>query len=1151
MAGDLDLTLLPFPVLTFNDVRIGDREGDPMMTVERFRARLDIPPLLGGDVQFDEIEFDAPRLAINIDDNGQLDWMLGARSAFTAADLPRIGLQNLSVRDGRVTFTDGRSGLQLQLTELNTTRVTARSLLGPWNIEGSVVAAGVPVAFRLATGTLQGDTVRVTSDFDVGPGSPLTGSLHADGAVTMATGELAYEGSFRQQRFDPPPDEETPPAILASSVGRFSLTSGAIAVSDFAWLPQGVAGVQEFVGEGVVQFGSAAGFDVRLSTRQIDVDRLLGEGPAAPIPLGEAFSRLARLPGGAPVLPLDGHLELSVPSVLIAGSVVQDFTLSAQHAGGAWLVDQLEAALPGQGRLAASGSLAIEPALEFTGEVALSTDQPGSFANWALGSHGSSALRSIGHLSIDANAELGPSALLLTDMRAMIDASPLTGSIQWRREGASGPLFRVSARAPSLPIGIVQGLNDLSGLRLPGPEGGEGEANLVLQVDEVTGADGTPLGMVDLDIVLDPRSLRFDRFTVGDLAGGRLTASGSIADPFGTPVGTLAATLQAEDLAPLTRILGVLAPRQEIVRWLAEGADRLSPAHLTGTLAVGNAPGLEIKLVGDLARTHLDGTFNLIGETAQPLETLASWREAEWSASLALDSPDAASLAEQAGFEVAPVGDVGPGSLRLSSGSAAGRASLTLNGSGVPAERISGTIAGSFAGLELNLGGEIGMPAGGAPSAALGVTASSEDIDPLLMMAGLVFPGVGFGNSLDLAGRLTLADGAASLAITNAELEGSAVAGTVTVKREPDAWRLDGAVELESLDLNWLAALELGTPIEAGPLAEGSVWDAETLGPPLIPQMRGDLAVKAGELSVSGSPLAIRDADLALHFQPDSLAAELRGGSAFGAGVTGMLSLRNNAGEAAVSGSLAMSGGELGSMVWREADLPVAEGPADLAFDFETTGRSVSGLWSNLAGGGSLDIAGGTVRHVDPAAFARIIEAADGGRLYTEEELIAELGEDFAEAEMAFDRASATFTIIGGALEASGVAVELAELDVTGNLDLDFNTLTLDSLWQVALADPAALVVGAPPEIDIGFSGAVAAPSRVVDVAALVAYLNLRALDREVKLLEDAEAAAGVAPPAAAPTPGEPFVATIPVVPPPSGAAEPVPSSADAAPAPP
>lgn len=570
VAGDVDLVLLPVPIVTFNDVRIGDREGESMMTVQRFRARLEIPPLVSGDVQFDEIEIDRPRLAINIDDSGHLDWTLGAGTLPTI-NLAAIGLQSVTVTSGYLAFADGRSGVRVELANINTSRVTARSLVGPWIIEGTATSGGVPLAFRISTSALQGDVLRVTTDLDVGGDLPLTGAIHGDGSIALADGQLAYSGSFRHQQFSMPADDETPRSLLATASGGFVLTSAGLSVSDFVWAPETGDGTQEVTGAGVISFGTASGFDVRLATRQIDVDRLIGAGPSAPVPLGQALDRLIRVPPALPNLPIDGHVELSVPSVVLAGSVVKDLSVSADYVAGAWIIDRMQASLPGQATAIASGSLAIKPALDFTGAIDIATDQPESLANWLFGPRAGAPLRSIGRLTLDANATIGPNSFVLEGIEAELDGQPLTATVEWAR-GESGASIEVSATAHSLPVEMVQGLAALREVRLAGPGSDVAEVAVALKIDEVTTADGIPLGSLDIDAGLSRAAFRLNRVTIGDLAGGHLVVNGAIEEPFGAQTGSLTARLDATDLAALARFTRILAPGEPINARLADDA---------------------------------------------------------------------------------------------------------------------------------------------------------------------------------------------------------------------------------------------------------------------------------------------------------------------------------------------------------------------------------------------------------------------------------------------------------------------------------------------------------------------------------------------------------------------------------------------------
>ena len=57
VMGDAEMRLLPTPTLTFSDVRVGEPE-DPLLAVSRFAVRIELPPLLKGEVRIIDMTLD-------------------------------------------------------------------------------------------------------------------------------------------------------------------------------------------------------------------------------------------------------------------------------------------------------------------------------------------------------------------------------------------------------------------------------------------------------------------------------------------------------------------------------------------------------------------------------------------------------------------------------------------------------------------------------------------------------------------------------------------------------------------------------------------------------------------------------------------------------------------------------------------------------------------------------------------------------------------------------------------------------------------------------------------------------------------------------------------------------------------------------------
>ena len=106
VAGKAGVRLLPTPVISFTDIRVGD--GDvPDVEMETFRAEVELAPLLKGEVRIIQMAVERPRFNIDIaglmngDTPPERRWKL---------DPERISLERLQIVDGSALVTDSRTG---------------------------------------------------------------------------------------------------------------------------------------------------------------------------------------------------------------------------------------------------------------------------------------------------------------------------------------------------------------------------------------------------------------------------------------------------------------------------------------------------------------------------------------------------------------------------------------------------------------------------------------------------------------------------------------------------------------------------------------------------------------------------------------------------------------------------------------------------------------------------------------------------------------------------------------------------------------------------------------------------------------------------------------------------------------------------------
>jgi hypothetical protein len=172
----------------------------------------------------------------------------------------------------------------------------------------------------------------------------------------------------------------------------------------------------------------------------------------------------------------------------------------------------------------------------------------------------------------------------------------------------------------------------------------------------------------------------------------------------------------------------------------------------------------------------------------------------------------------------------------------------------------------------------------------------------------------------------------------------------------------------------------------------------------------------------------------------------------------------------------------------------VAEGTADLTVQFDASGRSPAGLVSALGGSGSLDLRDGRVRFVNPEAFALVIQAMAASEDMPEDDLRALFAGYLDAGTMAFSHAGGTFEIVAGVVRAKTIFAEAEKAQAIGRANLDLNTMTLDSSWDLGLPPGVETIQGIDPAVTISFTGPLASPERRINVVPLVGYLAVRAI---------------------------------------------------------
>lgn len=1081
VLGDADIRLLPSPAVTFTDVRVGEAE-DPLLVVSRFQMRIELPPLLKGEVRVLDMELERPHLSLSLDESGRLDWLTAKTSDGVLGDLPAedVAFERISIVDGAVSVIDARSGATHRLDNGNLL-ISARTLAGPFRIDGSATYDSRPYSLRLATGRKLGDgTIRVKGQITP---TAWPVNLAVDGTLSQENGVPEYEGNFSFASIQ----EEDLKDNAWQAEGAFAANVDGLTVPAFQFRYGPEDRVLGLDGTAELAYSGQKRFEIRGRSKQVDLDRIFGGGPQAPVSAGDAASRLIAALRAVPIPDMDGVIALDVPAVVVGGGLAQDVKLDLETTLGGWRVARLAGRAPGRTVIATQGDLGLEPDLTYHGSVSLSSEQPGVFAAWSR--HEGKGASTIQPISLEGRLSLVPDGAALDNLRLTLAGSEATGGLSYRKPHSGNAVFSLSLDADRLDIDQVETLAGLFERPEAGPEELDVSLRILAREVSVRGVDGKGLS---LEAEYSESGLRIDRLYAEDLAGAEVDVSGRVDDILTAPEGRLTGTLNATDLAGVTAVLGSVLPDNALVGRLERASGYLVPAQFQANLKASAQDGVsqvDVKLTGEAggARTDFDMTFN---------GRVDAWHSAEIGLGLGLSGPSGDQLLRQLGFAILPVGSLGTGEVRLT---AVGR----------PQDGLDVALSASAGDAALGVEGRVLLAEDKDPDYRLSVSASARDIAPYALLFGRVLPVM--AGDIDAAVDFDLSGTGSRIEISGLEgtVAGVSVAGSLAGDLEPGqgetSRRLKGDLSLSALDLRFLSEAILGTDQWFSAGDGSSIWPNAAFGTPLLARTDVTLQLSADRLIVDEAN-TIEGAKAELRLTPTMLRLDGLNGIYAGGKLDGTLALRRSGAEGAVSGTLKLTGGVVRDLAWTRNDRPVASGSFDLFLEYQGSGRSISGIVAGLTGGGTFAVTDGELRGINPQAFPLVIRAVDAGLDLRDDKIREVFLNHMAAGSLGFRRIEGTVTLIGGRLSARNVVVDSSRAEIFGSAEVNLNDWTLNGDFSVKVDPGENAVTGAEPQVGLVFGGPVEAPVRTVDIAPFTAFLTLRAFEQEVERVEKLQA---------------------------------------------
>ena len=1078
VSGPASARLLPFPSVTFGDVRVGSDPADPLMTVDAFSMDAELAPLLRGEVLIFDMRLDNPSVVLRLDQTGALMWPDHADPRFDPA---QVTLENISVTNGALTLIDNKAGRTRTVSAIDA-RFSARTLLGPWRGEGSFEFDGDKSDFSFSTNTASADGAFRLKTGLVPWNSAL--SVETEGDLSLQDGFPVYAGQFRldNESEDAGGDSQqaagAPDFTTFLATGDFSLTPGAFAVDEYRLAAGNPADPYVVTGKADFLFGAEPRFGFVANGAQIRLEQE-ATGKSAALALTDRLDSLQGFLDALPLPRVPGNVRIDLPAFVAGDTTIRDIFIDAETAGPQWRLRNLKAELPGRTALEASGLIGRGDGFGFDGDLVLASRQPSGLASWLTGSVDESIRRMSG-AGLAAKATMTRRAQIFEGLEIVLGDARFAGRLERISAPGAKPTLTAEMSGGALDL---QGLNALVALFV-----GDGGVNRFASHDVSLAVSAGPVvfgdwsaGVVDTAFRLADGGLEVRRLHVEDFDNADITATGRVTDLFGAPDGQFTVAVQSPDLSLLVGRMADRFPQSPVLAFLAERSvtapDLFADAQLE---LAGNAslqdgePKFTANLGGSSGGLALEGE----GEVAPRGD---GGTELDFGLSLTADG--AASLLALAGIEAFDVPGEGNMTARIGANGLVGKplaASLDITTPEMTAG-WSGNL--ELAPEDFGANGEMKLEA--------------KDFSSWLLALGYALPGVEAGVPISLSGSLSRENGVWKSPDLAGSLDGDAFTGALTLQDTASERELRGTLALGRLDLPWLASLASGRRADAG-------MD-DPFGLPLLPGHRLEIDVKAqrGEAGWFGPAT---DLVARLSYAGDKLS--LTGFSAATAKgkLSGSADFQNSAGAGLVSAQLRLEDASLAALSPVATSAPL-QGAASVSASLSGTGETPQALASSLAGSGVVSWRDATFPGLNADAFASMQKDADAVGFPISAEQIAAIADNHAFAgSFPLGAGEAAFTIAGGVARAANIAVESATARLSGGVALDLGNRGIESEALLAWDADQDAIAGATPEIRLGLKGDWDAPVLTPDYEPLTAFLTQRALEREQARVEALQA---------------------------------------------
>lgn len=1084
--GAVEARLLPFPSVTLHDVRAGmDADGSPLIQVARFSMDAELAPFMSGEARIFDMRIEEPKAKIRLLKDGTLDWMRGSR-----ADIPAktVVLEKVSIEGGQIEFIDEQSGRNRTVTDL-TADMSARSLAGPWRVEGRGAIDGHAGRFSLSSGEPDSKLARIGLRLRLSPDEhPVAVDL--DGGLAVTDGKPVYSGNFnfqiRQDDKGKKPQQQASIFSAPRTQGKFELTNESVRVPEYRMELGDAGNPYVITGEATLDTGTQPEFLLTADGQQIDVNNFavpVQSGKTARVPVVSVRQRIedfAALIARIPVPQVPGKATIRLPALVADDTTIRDIQLDVRPAGAGWQIVNAVAIMPGRTQLEASGSLTLSGGPAFNGDLLVASNQPSGLANWLSGTV-DPAIRQLDSAGFSASVSLTTQLQRFENLELVIGNSSLKGRLERQSSNDQPPSLSIDLAGNEIDLGALKAIGGL----VMGEQGdssiSEHRMAARFKADRFN-VSGVTANQVETAFSIDNGVLNVEKLTAGDVAGAQLEASARLEGSLLNYAGKGSVSLRAEDPQPFLTMLQQHLPGHPILQKMVDSASWYVNSDLKADLSIGSEnEGMSVALSGTVNGSR-------ISAVAKVPDILSITDDTAFSLESVLKNQSTSILFGQVGFDPLPFDADGEGLVSLKINGTLGNAANT--DIRFSTEKTHATLVGSF-----NLSGEKFWQGAGDFSL------ESADIEPYLIMNGVSLPQIGGGMAMKMKSRVEVAPDVVKVSDINGQSAGNPISGNLTVQRAAPH-KVEGDLSLGTVDLAWLGDTTYGPVFDS---THGGL-NAEQVSLPSFPGLEASVTLKAGNLqtgileSVSGFSTRLTQSN-------GRLSLEEMNGDWMGGKVSGTLTMATGEKAGIFRSNITVTGVDPQAHIWQLAGAPVATGRFDVNFNAEATGASVHDMLVSAGGSGEIRANGLTVRGINLAAFAPLLAEADK----IEGEIDAAKTKPLVDAliyngEVKADSLAMPFILNNGALRLQGISLSTEQASLAGEVNLDLLEQTVDGNLNVTFNPGQDTQAGGDPAVRLLYSGPLATPSVSTDVSAMSGYLSLRAFEKERRRVETLQA---------------------------------------------